>query len=456
MQCALEKQVKESLLRLGVMSGCRVGVAVSGGVDSMVLLHCLCVLRTELDIEITAYHMEHGIRAESADDMRFVQAQCDKCHVQCAVERVDVPALAAQRRVSVETAARDARYAFLDKQDVDVMATAHQQDDMAETVLMNLLRGSGLAGLCGIPERRGKYIRPLLKVSRREIEAYARENDVEYVQDVTNSDTGYTRNYVRHELLPRMAQVNANATGNIARAAVMLAEDEEALTDYARRSGCIEDGSEGMQVDIKVLKTLMSAVQKRVIRQLAAAHCGLVDIESVHVDAMLRLALRGESGNRVDIGGGFFAAVVYGKLIVGRAVKKRYNEVFEALSGRFEFGGWCFEVSSYAGEPQYGADAEYFDADAVSGAVFRHRREGDMITPLGMTGAKRLSDYLSDRKVPLHRRDTLVVLVRDSEIFWVVGVGVSDKSRVKPDIDIIKISFGEIGYARGYTKDTVQ
>jgi len=450
MQCALEKQVKESLLRLGVTSGCRVGVAVSGGVDSMVLLHCLCNLRPELNIEITAYHMEHGIRAESADDMRFVMAQCEKRGVQCVIERADVPALAAERRVSVETAARDARYAFLDKQDVDFMATAHQQDDMAETVLMNLLRGSGLAGMCGIPERRGKYIRPLLKVSRREIEAYARDNGVAYVQDATNADTGYTRNYVRHELMPRMAQVNGNAAGNIARAAALLAEDEAALTDYARCSGCIEDGPEGARVDIESLKAQMPAVQKRAIRLLAEAHCGLVDIESVHVDAMRSLALHGESGKRVDIGGGFFAAVVYGKLIVGRAVKKRYNELFEALPGCSAFGGWQFEITPFAGEPQFGPGAEYFDADAIDGAVFRHRQEGDVITPLGMTGTKRLSDYLSDRKVPLHRRDELVVLARGSEILWVVGVGVSDKSRVRPGAEIIKISFGENGYARGY------
>jgi len=253
-----------------------------------------------------------------------------------------------------------------------------------------------------------------------------------------------------------MAQVNENASDNIARAAALLAEDEAALNDMARRSGCIEKGSEGTAVDIETLKALMPAVQKRVIRLAVQDHCGLKDIESVHVNAMLDIALGGKSGKRVDIGGGYFAAVAYGKLIVGRAVKKRYNEVFEALSGCFEFGGWRFEASPYVGKPQYGAGAEYFDAGAVSGAVFRHRREGDMITPLGMAGTKRLSDYLSDRKVPLHRRDALVVLARDSEVFWVVGVGVSDKSRVKPDIDIIKISFGENGYARGYTKDTVQ
>jgi tRNA(Ile)-lysidine synthase len=276
------------------------------------------------------------------------------------------------------------------------------------------------------------------------------------VHDLTNDDTDYTRNYVRHELLPRMERVNKGAGRNISRAAALLSEDEEALADSARRSGCVEQGEYGAAVDIEKLKTLMLAVQKRVLRLTVQEHCGLTDIENVHVDALLRLALKGKSGKRADIGRGYFAAVVYGKLIIGRAGEKQYNEAFEALSGCFEFGGWRFEAEHFTGEPQYGAGAEYFNASAVAGAVFRCRREGDVITPLGMEGTKRLSDYLSDRKVPLHRRDILTVLARGKEVFWVVGVGVSDKSRVKPGTDIIKISFGETGYARGHQKDTVQ
>ncbi len=444
------------LHELGVKAGSRVGVAVSGGVDSMALLHCLCNLRDQMNILITAYHMEHGIRAESESDMRFVMAQCEKMNVPCVVGRADVPALAAERHVSVETAARDARYAFLDAQSEDFIAIAHQMDDLAETVLMNLLRGSGLAGLGGIPALRGKYIRPMLGISRRQIEAYAKKNGIAHVHDASNDDTGYTRNFVRKELLPRMARVNRGAAANIARAASLLTEDEAALMEMARRSGCINNGPEGAQIDIAKLMEQMPAVQKRVIRLAVQQHCGLADIASVHVDAMLDIARKGKTAKRVDIGGGAFAAMVYGKLVIGSTSEKRYNKPFSALSGECEFGGMRFTCEPFAGSPAYGPDAEYFCAEVVSGAVLRYRERGDVISPLGMKGSKRLSDYLSDRKVPLTKRDDLVLLAKGHEVFWAVGVGVSEKSRVKPGTSILKISYGVSGYARGHHEGTVQ
>jgi tRNA(Ile)-lysidine synthetase, N-terminal domain/tRNA(Ile)-lysidine synthetase, C-terminal domain len=456
MQCPLEKQVQKSLEKLGVTGGSHVGVAVSGGVDSMALLHCLCNLRAQMNIRVSAYHMEHGIRAESEGDMRFVKAQCGVLNVPCIAASADVPAIAAERHVSVEAAARDARYAFLDAQYADFIATAHHMDDLAETVLLNLLRGSGLAGLCGIPERRGKYIRPLLGVSRRRIEAYARAQGIGYVHDATNDDTGYTRNYIRRELLPRLARVNRGAAGNIARTAALLAEDEAALMDMARRAGCITQDEEGAQVDIDKLTALMPAVQKRVIRLAVQGCCGLTDIESVHIDALLDIAKKGKSAKRADLGRGCFAAVVYGKLLIGKAGEKRYNNAFKALDDQCEFGGFCFMCEPFTGTPQFGACAEYFDADALKGAVLRHRRRGDVIMPLGMAGGKRLSDYLSDRKVPLHKRDALVLLAKGSEVLWAVGVGVSEKSRVRPDGKMVKINYGENGYARGHQKDTIR
>ncbi len=456
MQYALEQQVLKSLEKMGVAGGSRVGVAVSGGVDSMALLQCLCKLRAQMNILITAYHMEHGIRPESADDMRFVMAQCAKRGVSCVAAREDVLALAARRRVSVETAARDARYAFLDEADEDFIATAHQMNDTAETVLLNLLRGSGLRGLAGIPEKRGKYIRPLLCVPRADIEAYAKAEGIEYVRDATNDDTGYTRNYVRHELLPRCARVNDGAVRNIARAAQLLAEDEEALIDIARQSGCLEAGPEGAQVDIAKLLALPMAVRKRAIWLAIGAHGSIADVESVHMDAALRLAESGKSGKRVQLGGRYYAAAAYGKLMIGRTSEKQYNKPFEPLSTQCGFGGWQFEAVEFGEIPVFGPTAEYFDLDAVEGAVFRFRQTGDSIAPLGMQGRKRLSDYLSDRKVPLHRRDGLTVLAKDNEVFWVVGVGVSETSRVRPGADILKINYRESGYARGHQADTVQ
>jgi tRNA(Ile)-lysidine synthase len=441
----MEQTVARKLHEFGVKAGDCVGVALSGGVDSMALLHCLCNLRAQLNILIVAFHMEHGIRgAASERDMRFVLEECKKRNVECIVRREDVPALAREKKLSVETAARQARYAFLDAQSADWIATAHQMDDVAETMLMNLLRGSGLSGLCGIPERRGRYIRPLLGMSRAGIEAYAAQNGVDHVHDETNDATDYTRNYIRGEIMPRLCRVNAQATAHIAQAAGRLAEDEEALRRMAEDADCIEEDEGAVYIRLDALASLPGAVQKRVVRLAFERRFGLCDVESRHVRDMLRLAAAGESAKRLDVGHFLTATVVYGKLMIGRTQKKAYNNSSISFSGpgRYQLDDVVL-VCAECGDPRLGDGAEYFDADALAGAAFRRRQDGDRIQPLGMSGTKRLSDYLCDRKVPLYRRDGLVVLAAGSEVLWAVGVGVSEKSKIKPGSRIYMIAIGE-------------
>ena len=441
----MEKLILEKLIAYGVKSGDCVGAAVSGGVDSMALLHCLCNLRAELNIIITAYHFEHGIRGQSAvDDMAFVQRECETRGVVCISERADVPALAAQLGLSLETAARKARYAFLDRMQADYIATAHHMDDMAETVLMHLVRGSGLAGLCGIPERRGRYIRPLLDVPRRQIEAYAERCGISFVLDESNNDMAYVRNFVRAQIMPRLCRINDAAAANIARTARLLAQDEAALEGFAQSAGCIETKGAEVYVDIAGLMAQPPAVQRRIIRLAVGRATGLDDVECVHVEDILSLAGRGATAKRIDIGRGVRAHVVYGKLMIGTGRESGYNKESVLLrgTGAYRFENMAFECSMHSGPPVFGQGVEYFDAQAIAGARLRHRLNGDRIRPLGMREAKRLSDYLSDRKVPLHRRDALIVLARGSEVFWVVGVGVSENSKVT-DGAVLAIRYGE-------------
>jgi tRNA(Ile)-lysidine synthase len=445
----IEERIKQNLIRLGVKAGESVGVAVSGGMDSMTLLNCLRNLREEMNILIIAYHMEHGIRGEaSVSDMEFVKAQCCALGVECVTERADVPARAYADGVSIETAARQLRYEFLGAAETDYIATAHHMEDNAETVLMNLVRGSALAGLCGIPERRGKFIRPMLDISRRDIEEYVQSRGIPFVSDATNDDTAYTRNYIRWEVLPRLKHINGAAAANIARTAALLSEDEQALVTAAVKADCIEKKDEGAYIDLHKLSALMPAVKKRVIR-LAVAQTGeLAGLERVHMESLSELAEKAEPGKRIDLAHGLFAAVVYGKLLVGKNGEKRYNKnsvVF--CCGRLDFAGFEFDCGEYIGEPVYGDGAEYFDAEAIEGAVFRHRLEGDYIFPLGMGGKKRLSDYLSDRKVPLLRRDSLALLAKGSEVLWAVGVGVSETSKLKNGSKKIRICYWGNGHA---------
>ncbi len=433
------------MIEFGIRTGDTVGAAVSGGIDSMVLLDVLCNLRDELNIIIEVYHFEHGIRGQaSLDDMRFVEAQCAVRGVGCVTGREDVVRLAREWGVSLETAARHARYAFLDAQQAGFIATAHHAGDMAETVIMNLCRGSGLKGLCGIPERRGRYIRPLLGISREEIENYAAENGVTYVHDATNDDTGYTRNFVRAQVLPLLKAVNEQAVSHIAATAKLLAEDEEALMEAARNAGGIERNANSVRIDMRVLLGQSMAVRKRMIRLALRMAGGLKDISSGHVDDVLMLAERNVSGKSVELPGGFAAAAEYGKLSIGKKKEKNYNNALVRFigQGRYEVQGielWCEAGAGMVREPR----TECFDMEGLKGACFRHRQEGDYIRPLGMSGKKRLSDYLSDRKVPLHSRDSLVVLAKGSEVFWVIGVGVSETTKARENTGCYILRYGE-------------
>ncbi len=445
----MEERVKQNLIRLGVKAGDTVGAAVSGGMDSMALLYCLCNLRGSLQILIIAYHMEHGIRgASSKRDMDFVIRQCEALGVKCAAERADVPAIAKEKGISIETAARQARYEFLGRADIDFMATAHHMEDNAETVIMNLARGSGTAGLRGIPEKRGRLIRPMLDIPKAEIERYVSEHCIEYVSDETNDDTEYTRNFIRKEIMPRLMRVNEAVCANISRTAGILAEDEEALLTVAEASGCIDYNKESAFIDLDIFKRQPAAVKKRVIRIAAKNIAGLEDLEYVNMTDILELAEKGNTAKRIDLAMGLFAGISYGKLIIGKNEEKKYNKNSVVLqAGVVRFDGAEFECSRFEGEPEYCKDIEYFDADIVEGAVFRHRRTGDYIVPLGMQGKKRLCDYLSDRKVPLHKRDSLIVLAKGNEVFWAAEAGVSETSKVKEGSRIYSIRMRSIGDA---------
>ena len=271
------------------------------------------------------------------------------------------------------------------------------------------------------------------------------ENDIAYVHDKTNDDTSYTRNYIRHEIIPRLGDINGSASANIARAAALLRADEDALQQLAADAGGIETRQDGVYIDLGVLASQHAAIAGRIVRLAISQVQGLVDIENVHVHSVLDLAEKAQSGKRVDIGGGLIAAVVYGKMMIGKNKPVRYNGTLVRFNGagRYDVFGTAFVCCNVSGAPQYGGRAEYFDAQTLRGAHFRHRQEDDIMTPLGMRGSKRLSDYLSDRKVPLHMRDGLILLASGSEVFWVVGIGVSEKSKVRQGRQILKITYGE-------------
>lgn len=427
----------------------RIGAAVSGGADSMVML----VMLKNLGYNVCALHFEHGIRSEeeSVGDMRFVEDFCKNNGIPFFCERCDVPALRLKGE-SIETAARRLRYSFFERtaknEGLSRIATAHHADDNAETVIMNLLRGSGVKGVEGIRPSRGIYVRPMLALSREEIEKYALKNSIDYVTDCTNLESEYTRNKVRNKILPILKQMNPSYAQAFLRASELSREQNDAFSQIV--SGeferiALRDGKE-ISLDTHEIKKMPKGLAAAVIRSAIAEICPLKDIEKSHYEAVYELAVSQKTGKTFSLEGKFTALVSYNRLIIADKLYKIVKEgVFGlCLDGKtsvFEDEIEAYEVPL----AEFGESAsltQYFDADKLKGAVVRTRKEGDMFCQLGVTGSKKLKDWFIDKKVPAFLRDGIPLVARGNDVLWIVGFAVSSHSKVTSETKkIIGLSY---------------
>ena len=310
-----------------LQKGDKVLIALSGGADSVVLLHVLNSLKEELDITLYAAHFNHGIRGEEADrDERFCKALCEKTDVCFFSFQADVPSIAKRYGESVELCGRKMRYDYLqwvcdDKLGTAKIATAHHSDDNAETVLWNLTRGAGLAGLAGIPVKRDNIIRPLLCCTRAEIEAYCAENDLAYVTDSTNLSDDYTRNKLRHRIMPVLRELNPSVGESIGRTSSILREADEYLTQISEKelkSAKVPYGwscERLLQCEPIILKYAVKNILEKAAAPVDFQHTALI-IEAMH------------SNGAVDFGGGYTASCAQGIL---RIVPKLLSTILPIL-----------------------------------------------------------------------------------------------------------------------------
>ena len=396
----------------------RYAIAVSGGIDSMVLLHMLAN-RKDLP-NIFAVTVDHGIRPEAHSDCEFVADYCKSLGVECRVFKVDVPAYAAERKLSVETAARVLRYRVFDDLDCDFVCLAHNADDNAETVLMHIIRGSGAKGASGMKYQNGKYLRPLLTQTRHDIERYAQEHGVPHVEDSTNADTAYTRNFIRHKVMPLLMQLNPAVKQNVLRFAQNISADDARLSAQAERklANVVFDG-EGAHIPAQLLEDGDFRLLDMVFNRLGI-HC---DIEQKHYAAIFDLA-RNVGGKRLDLPFGYVAYNDYDGITLRPAGKQQ--------TFRFEIPFALGATQTPVGVVEVTRDGEGLRVDVnkiPARAVFRTRRDGDMFTKFG-GGTKPLNRYLIDKKIPARNRDSLLLVACDSEVLAIVGVEISDKLRV--------------------------
>jgi tRNA(Ile)-lysidine synthase len=438
-------------------SGTRLVAAVSGGSDSVALLRLLSELHRQGELCLDAVaHLHHGIRGAEADDD---EAWCRELAAAVAIEfvsgREDVPGLARATNTSVEVAARRVRYQFLEhvrrSRGADLVATAHTADDQAETVLLRLVRGTGLRGLSAIAPRRGTVIRPLLDCTRAELRAYLDAAGQSWREDATNLDVGHPRNRMRLELIPWIEQhFNPRVRDGLARLADHARTDDERLDREAAAAtiGVVRREGDTVVVDRGGLAGLPEALARRVVRNaicvLAQNDPTLADVDRVGDVAAGRAGAAEVCGLRVEHSGGFVVLVSRGAPALPSA-PFRFDL---SIPGSLEWpaGGWALEaegpIPRSAGSPlAHRPDQVEVDATAVGTAVVVRRREpGDRIQPLGLGGEKKLQDVLVDRKVPAATRDAVpIVTTRDGRLIWVAGHVLADEFRVTTGTNAVVI-----------------
>jgi tRNA(Ile)-lysidine synthase len=422
-----------------INSGDRVIAAVSGGADSTAMLHML----TAMDVKITAAHVNHQLRgADSDEDERFVAEMCKRLNIPLRVRHADVAGLALKEGLTIEEAGRQCRYAFFEALLIEVgankIAVAHNMDDNAETVLLNLSRGSGLLGLCGIPPVRGSVVRPLINTPRSEIEKYLLDNKIPFRTDATNLTGEYTRGRVRSVILPALKEhVNGNALRNIARNSVILRGEEDYLAEAAGlaftkcRAGKVSAGN-GVALDADCLLNEHPAIIRRVIRlAYAETNGGAKDLSARHVEQAADI-LRGGTGRETGLPGPIAVRKEYNKLIF-----QNENAGAEVMCKLLEWDrpvclpSAGITVTASVTPWQNFTCTKLFRYDTLKNVLaLRTRRPGDRITLPG--GTRKLQDYFTDKKVPRAQRDKTPLVADGSEILWILDEAGRVNERYKP------------------------
>ena len=433
-------------------AGEHVLAGVSGGADSTALLHVLAHLRAELDLQLSVAHFNHRLRSqqEAGEDERFVAAQAQTLGISIVTGAGDVRAAAAKESTSVEDAARRLRYRFYARcaaaLGASVVSTGHTADDQAETVLLHVLRGSGLAGLRGMAARAPwpfgagpQLARPLLQLGREDTERYCREIGVTPRQDPTNLLLDATRNRVRQELLPLLRQYNPRIREALARLSQAAALDASYLDDHA--AGLYRELATQQERTVTFrrvdLQALAPALQLRILQYAVARLTPAPPpVEAVHLEAAL--AALGRRRGAVSLPGQVELTVTPGSVVMRHGPRPAVQDIAETpltVPGITDLPGWTIEAELAPAAPgeiaDHGPLDVIVDADALGPTPYvRSRRPGDRLRPLGLRGQKKLQDILVDAGVPLEERDGLPLVCGAGGILWVTGVRIAQDAAI--------------------------
>ncbi len=450
----IEKKVHAFLVR-HVSPGDRLIVAVSGGADSVALLHILSGLREDLGFTLSIAHLNHMARGHDSDaDAEFVRGLAGKLGLDCQDGKIDVKAEAKYQKTSFQETARNLRYQFLESalkiNKSTHVALGHTADDQVETFLINLLRGSGTRGLSAMPETRGPYIRPLLTCYRAEVEHYLNKKNLKFREDVSNNETYYLRNRVRKELLPFLSEYNPQIKSSLLDTVSILKDEDQYLDTIVDGllAGFVQTVEEGAILSREFLLKQPKALQKRLVRKaLQAVTGGLRRISAVNVRGIMDLMEDPKPGKEISLSRGWVVICSANRIEISknslhrlRILKEESVEVVPVeltipgttLWSKFD---WIFKsqvIESGKTEISKISSQACFDYDKVGSQVFvRFFTPGDRFIPLGMSGSKKLKSFFIDEKIPREKRKTIPILTSaDNDIIWIYGRRIAEPYRV--------------------------
>jgi tRNA(Ile)-lysidine synthase len=444
---------------------------VSGGQDSLTLLYALHNLASEFGFELHGAHLNHNLRGADSDaDAAFVEQTFRNLDIPYSIEQTNVSAFRESEKLSLEDAARRLRYEFFarvaEQRNADFVALGHTSDDQAETVLLHMIRGSGLSGLRGMDFQSNvefsgvtmKLLRPLLNISRQDTAEFCRAMNIEPRLDESNLSNDLSRNRVRLDILPEMEVINPAVKESLIRLSRSVARDfsylqgqvDAVLSTVVR----IHDGV--VEIARNAFDSLESSIQSHVLRRaVLLAKNDLTDVEQIHIEEMARL-MSGQPGKSLNLPGGLQFLVSYDVAFIGTdgsipcPLPPLTGETTLQIPGETRVEDWIVTVSlinrkdAVSDIQPTGSRLGYMEQLAVPDdeLAVRTRQPGDRFQPLGMSNAKKLQDFMVDEKIPRHWRDRVPLVVTPRGIAWVVGWRIADWARVHDDASqVLKIEF---------------
>ncbi|MDF2986467.1 MAG: tRNA(Ile)-lysidine synthetase [Eubacterium sp.] len=472
----LKQQVLDTIKKYELINyGDGIVVGISGGYDSVCLLHILYSISEVFCLKLYPVHINHMLRGEEAlRDENFVKALCASLGLEAVVKRIDIAERARTEKISLEEAGRDARYEEFERvikeTGADKIAVAHSKNDQVETLLMRIFRGTGPEGLKGIEYRRGNIIRPLLEADRVQIEHYVTENGLEAITDSSNLHTDYFRNRIRLQVIPQInSAVGSDITENLLRLSKIVVADEDYLrynSELYYQNALLKKGKAYAELDLKQLCKMHQAICSRVLRMAFTDACkSVTGLEFVHIEKLLQLIANGRTGARLDLPLELMAQRSYNSLII----KKQGEETAEKFEYRLKVTGdtdieikngiiktnvlnfGTIEECKEFIKDRKSSDTAFFDFEKLQEKyklkndlqlVVRNRLDGDIFKPLKSNGTKKLKEYFIDNKIPKNDRNKLPLIAINKEIIWIIGNKTSDNYKVTDNTkSVLMITF---------------